>query len=111
MINSLIMKGYKQIRKCRGDENCYYRAVYYAYLEILIYRGPKIFNSFKEMIQNHNINNLKKIKNENLFKIVIAITEQIYQKLILNGTKAALQHLFQSILLIPEFDTVFIFLY
>ena len=99
--------GYNHIRHCVGDGNCYYRAVYYAYLETLISKGEKVMNIFIEMLKNRKYNQLKKIDKEKMFQIIIDVCEQLNAKLIMEGEKKAFQHLFQSVILIPEFDLVF----
>ena len=105
-INSLIQKGYKQIRRCKGDGNCYYRAVYYCYLEILISKGKNALNTFINGMRNHKKNKFSNIKIDRMFDIIVIICEQITNKLIIEGPYAAYQHLLQSVLLIPDFDMV-----
>ena len=56
------------------------------------------------MLKNHEHNGFDNIKVDRMFDILISICEQIRQKLIICGAKKALQHLFQSVLLVPEFD-------
>ena len=103
------MKGYTYIRKCRGDGNCYYRAVYYAYMETLIFKGAETLFFFIKMLKQHETNGLNNIEDNNMFNILINISTQLYHELLVNGKRRALQHLFQSVLLVPEFDFVYFF--
>ncbi len=48
-VDNLRSKGYTALRKCRGDGNCYFRAVYFAYLETLIRKEPKYLRTFINM--------------------------------------------------------------
>ena len=105
-IEHLIKLGYKYIRRCRGDGNCYYRAIYYTYLEVLISKGLTLFKLFLDMLRHHDSNTLKNIKEDEMFMVLIIVCEQIYEKLLLKGIRSAHQHLFQSALLVPEFDRV-----
>lgn len=105
-IEFLMDSGYKYVRKCRGDGNCYYRAVYYSYLEVLISKGFPQFKLFLDMLRNHDSNALNRIKEEGMFEVLVAVCEQLREKLLVGGVKSALQHLFQSALLVPEFDRV-----
>lgn len=105
-MESLINKGYIYTRKCRGDGNCYYRAVYYAYMETLILKGPWTLSIFIHMLQHHKTNELSQIHADDMFTTLTTISAQLHSKLVLEGKRKALQHLFQSVLLVPEFDFV-----
>jgi len=61
-----------------------------------------------DMFKKHKENGLKNINADQMFEILITICEQIYQRLVLRGAKGALQFLFQSVLLVPEFDLAII---
>ena len=80
--------------------------MYYAYLEMLIFKGKVKLGMFIKIIKNHKTNKMNKIKEEDMFNIIITVAEQLYQKLVVDGIIAAFRHLFQSVLLIPEFDRV-----
>ena len=105
-IDSLIKNGYMYIRRCKGDGNCYYRAVYYVYLETIISRGIKPFRTFIDMIIHHKENQFSKIQMDCMADIIVSICEDIYKDLLLDGKRKAYQKLFQSVLLIPSFDMV-----
>jgi hypothetical protein len=48
-LDEIIDRGYQCTRRCLGDGNCYYRAVYYAYFELLIKRGPEAVGHLLEL--------------------------------------------------------------
>jgi hypothetical protein len=75
-------------------------------METLILKGVKILSAFIEMLKQHATNGLKDIKDDDMFDILITISTQLYNQLIVNGRRRALQHLFQSVLLVTEFDFV-----
>ncbi len=41
--------GIKTVRRIRGDGNCYYRAVYYAYFELIINKGKPYLRELIEL--------------------------------------------------------------
>ncbi len=41
--------GVKVIRRIRGDGNCYYRAVYFGYFELLIRKGKEYVGHLKKL--------------------------------------------------------------
>jgi len=75
-------------------------------METLILNESRVLFAFIKMLKNHRNNGLKDIDADEMFKILIQISNQLYDQLIVRGKRKALQHLFQSVLLVPEFDTV-----
>jgi hypothetical protein len=75
-------------------------------METLILNGAGILSVFIEMLKNHRNNGLKEIDADEMFGILIEISKQLYDQLIVGGKRKALQYLFQSVLLVPKFDFV-----
>ena len=78
-------------------------------METLILNGSEVLSVFIEMLKNHRNNGLKDIDADEMFEILIQISNQLHDQLIVGGKTKALQHLFQSVLLVPEFDTVILY--
>ncbi|MDR3549488.1 MAG: hypothetical protein P4M11_14685 [Candidatus Pacebacteria bacterium] len=102
-VKDLVQRGFHFYRRVRGDGNCYYRSVGYAYLEWLISRGPEaVEDLIKKLREPDMYTSLKREddKGENL----ISGLGEIRKELAAGGKEPALKKLLCMALTKPDFD-------